>query len=136
MKDIHVVAHTHWDFEWYFTRQEAQVQFAYHMDEVFKALENNKLNHYVLDGQISILDDYLSVFPEKTDLVKKYVSEKRLFIGPWYTQVDEMVTSGESMVRNLNLGMDYANDMGGSMMVGYLQIHLDNHKIYQKYIVV
>src|SRR5699024_1135991 len=120
MKDIHVVAHTHWDFEWYFTRQEAQVQFAYHMDEVFKALENNKLNHYVLDGQISILDDYLSVFPEKTDLVKKYVSEKRLFIGPWYTQVDEMVTSGESMVRNLNLGMDYANDMGGSMMVGYL----------------
>ena len=47
MKDIHVVAHTHWDFEWYFTRQEAQVQFAYHMDEVFRALENNNLNYYV-----------------------------------------------------------------------------------------
>lgn len=120
MKDIHVVAHTHWDFEWYFTRQEAQVQFAYHMDEVFRALENNNLNYYVLDGQISILDDYLSVFPEKKYLVKKYVSEKRLFIGPWYTQVDEMVTSGESMVRNLNLGMDYANNLGGSMKVGYL----------------
>lgn len=120
MKKVHVIAHTHWDFEWYFTRQESQVQFAYHMDEVFEALKNNYLNHYVLDGQISILDDYLSVFPEKEHLVKKYVSENRLFIGPWYTQIDEMVTSGESIIRNLNLGMEYANDLGGSMKVGYL----------------
>lgn len=34
MKDIYTVAHTHWDYEWYFTRQEARVQFIFHMDEV------------------------------------------------------------------------------------------------------
>ncbi len=27
MKKVYTVAHTHWDFEWYFTRQEARVQF-------------------------------------------------------------------------------------------------------------
>ena len=120
MKQIHVVAHTHWDFEWYFTRQEAKVQFAFHMDEVFAALENNDLNYYVLDGQMSILEDYLALFPEKEALVRKFVAQKRLFIGPWYTQIDEMVTSGESIVRNLRLGMESANNLGGTMEIGYL----------------
>lgn len=120
MKKIHVVAHTHWDFEWYFTRQEAKVQFAFHMDEVFAALENNQLDYYVLDGQMSILDDYLADFPMKKSLVKKYVDADRLFIGPWYTQIDEMVTSGESVLRNLRLGMDSAEALGTAMPVGYL----------------
>ncbi|TGD22896.1 alpha-mannosidase [Companilactobacillus suantsaicola] len=120
MKKVYAIAHTHWDFEWYFTRQEARVQFAYHMDEVFDALEKNVLNYYLLDGQMSIIDDYLNSFPEKRNLIKKFVKEKRLFIGPWYTQIDEMVTSGESIVRNLSIGRKIANDLGGSMDVAYL----------------
>lgn len=117
---VHVVAHTHWDFEWYFTRQEAKVQFAFHMDEVFTALENNQLDYYVLDGQMSILDDYLADFPEKRTIVQNYVTAGRLFVGPWYTQIDEMVTSGESIIRNLRLGMDGADELGAAMAVGYL----------------
>lgn len=120
MKKVYAIAHTHWDFEWYFTRQEARVQFAYHMDEVLDALENNVLNYYLLDGQMSIVDDYLSSFPEKKTAIKKFVTEKRLFIGPWYTQIDEMVTSGESIVHNLAIGSQIANDLGGVMKVAYL----------------
>lgn len=120
MKKVHVVAHTHWDFEWYFTRQEAKVQFAFHMDEVFMALANNLLDYYILDGQMSILDDYLADFPSKRTFVKKYVDAGRLFIGPWYTQIDEMVTSGEAILRNLRLGMDRAEALGAVMAVGYL----------------
>src|SRR5690625_7321324 len=82
------------------------------MDEVFAALENNDLNYYVLDGQMSILEDYLALFPEKEALVRKFVSQKRLFIGPWYTQIDEMVTSGESILRNLRTGMEDRKSVG------------------------
>lgn len=114
------MAHTHWDFEWYFSRQEARVQFAFHMDEVFDALTINKISYYVLDGQMSIVDDYLSTFPEKEGLLRRFVSEGRLFIGPWFTQIDEMVTSGESIIRNLRLGIKEAEHLGGSMRVGYL----------------
>lgn len=117
---IHAIAHTHWDFEWYFTRQEARVQFAFHMDDVFDALENNQLDYYLLDGQMSIIDDYLKAFPEKKAVIQKFVTAGRLFIGPWYTQIDEMVTSGESIVRNLKLGMRLSDALGGSMHVGYL----------------
>ncbi|MDN6196408.1 MAG: alpha-mannosidase, partial [Atopostipes suicloacalis] len=120
MKKIYTIAHTHWDYEWYFTKQEASVQFAFHMDELLKALDENLIDYYLLDGQSSILEDYLTSFPEKKDKVKEYISMGRLFTGPWYTQVDQMVTSGESMIRNLRLGIDYANELGGTMNVGYM----------------
>lgn len=120
MTKVHAIAHTHWDFEWYFTRQEARVQFAFHMDDVFSALAHNQLDYYLLDGQMSIIDDYLETFPEKKTLMQKYVKAHRLFVGPWYTQIDEMVTSGEAIVHNLRAGMKLGDALGGAMKVGYL----------------
>lgn len=120
MKKIHVIQHTHWDFEWYFTRNEAMVQFVYHMDEVFRALERQSVDYYLLDGQMSILDDYLDAYPEKKEEVIKWVKAKRLYIGPWYTQTDELIVSGEAIVRNLELGIDLADELGGSQKIGYL----------------
>ena len=120
MKKIHVIAHTHWDYEWYFSRQEARVQFAYHMDEVLEALKSHQLEYYMLDGQMAIVDDYLQTNPDKKDVIKKYNRAGRLLLGPWYTQIDEFTTSGESAVRNLQLGMNLANELGKSMKIGYL----------------
>lgn len=119
-KKVHVIAHTHWDFEWYFTRQHARVQFAYHMDEVLRALDENRVDYYLLDGQLSILDDYLTTVPEMRPTVKKFIKAKRLFVGPWFTQIDEMVTSGESIVRNLQQGIALGDNLGGAMRIGYL----------------
>ena len=120
MKQIYVVAHTHWDFEWYFSRYEARVQFMYHMDEVFEALEKNQLTYYALDGQMSIVDDYLATCPDKKEQLEKFVKAKRLFIGPWYTQIDEMVTAGEAIVHNLQQGIRKAEALGNVLRVGYL----------------
>ena len=120
MQKVHVIAHTHWDFEWYFTRQQARVQFAYHMAEVLQALADNQLDSYLLDGQLAIVDDYLQTNPDKRAAMMRFVKARRLFIGPWYTQIDEMVTSGEAIVRNLQLGHRLAADLGGVMKVGYL----------------
>ncbi|HFX3740580.1 TPA: glycoside hydrolase family 38 C-terminal domain-containing protein [Enterococcus faecium] len=135
MKEIYTVAHTHWDFEWYFTRQEAKVQFIFHMDEVLEALETNQLDFYTLDGQMSILDDYLQLFPEKEVQIKKFVEAQRLFVGPWFTQIDEMTTSGESIVRNLRIGIHEAEALGHAMKIGYLPDSFgqnqDMPKIYQ-----
>lgn len=120
MKKVHVIHHTHWDFEWYFTRNEALIQFVYHMDEVFEALKEQKVDYYLLDGQMSIIDDYLDAYPEKKSEITKWVRAGRLFIGPWYTQTDELIVTGESIVRNLSLGMKLADELGGSQRIGYL----------------
>lgn len=135
MKQVHVIQHTHWDFEWYFTRNEALIQFVYHMDEVFTALQNQTVDYYLLDGQMSILDDYLDTYPEKRTELVKWVRAERLFIGPWYTQTDEMIITGEAIIRNLSLGLDLADNLGGAQRLGYLPDsfgqNADMPKIYQ-----
>lgn len=120
MKKIHVVAHTHWDREWYFSDNEAFIQFSYHMDEVIYALENNELDYYYLDGQLSIIDDYLNVYPEKETKIKELVEANKLFIGPWYTQMDEFVVAGEPVVKNLQIGINMSKRLGGHTSLGYL----------------
>ncbi|MEG1047879.1 glycoside hydrolase family 38 C-terminal domain-containing protein [Carnobacterium sp.] len=120
MKKIHVVAHTHWDREWYFSDNEAFIQFSYHMDEVIYALENGELDYYYLDGQLSILDDYLKVYPNQEAKIKELVEGNKLFIGPWYTQMDEFVVTGESVVKNLQIGIDMSKRLGGHTALGYL----------------
>ena len=40
------------------------------MDEVLEALESNQLDFYTLDGQMSIVEDYLSLFPEREKQLK------------------------------------------------------------------
>lgn len=120
MKKVHVIAHTHWDYEWYFSRQEARVQFAYHMNEVLNALKKHQLQYYMLDGQMAIVEDYLQTNPDKRNEIEKYNRSGRLLLGPWYTQIDEFTTSGESAVRNLQMGINLANKLGGTMKIGYL----------------
>ena len=120
MKKVHVFSHTHWDYEWYFTSNESIIQLIYHMDEVIDALESGKVKNYLLDGQMSILDEYIKFMPSKFESVKKLVQEGKLIVGPWYTQTDELIICGESIVRNLFYGIKSAKKYGGHMNIGYL----------------
>ncbi|MGL4570655.1 MAG: glycoside hydrolase family 38 C-terminal domain-containing protein [Clostridium sp.] len=120
MKKVHVYSHTHWDYEWYFTSNETIIQLIYHMDEVIEALQSGKIKNYLLDGQVSILDEYIKFMPSKFETVKKLVQEGKLIIGPWYTQTDELIISGESILRNLYYGIKSASNYGDYMKIGYL----------------
>lgn len=120
MKKIHVYPHTHWDYEWYFTSNESIIQLIYHMDEVMEALENGELETYLLDGQLSILEEYIKFIPSNFERVKKLVESGKLLIGPWYTQTDELIIDGESIVRNLFYGIKNASKYGDYLKIGYL----------------
>lgn len=137
MKKMHVYAHTHWDYEWYFSANESIVQLIYHMDEVIEALQKGILTTYLLDAQVCILEEYLLYMPEKKAIVKDLVNKGSLMIGPWYTQSDELILSGESVARNLWYGMQYANALGRCMHIGYLPDSFgqsqDMPKLYQGY---
>ncbi len=41
-------------------------------------------------------------------------------MGPWYILMDEFLVSGETMIRDLQLGLDRSAAFGGAMQVGYL----------------
>ncbi|EHJ01229.1 glycoside hydrolase family 38 [Clostridium sp. DL-VIII] len=120
MAKIHIVNHTHWDREWYFSTMDALILSDQVFTEILDELENNNEADFCLDGQVSILEDYLSIRPERLIQIKKLVSQGKLFIGPWYTQTDAQLVSGESILRNLSIGINETNKIGKHMRVGYL----------------
>lgn len=120
-KKIHIIPHTHWDREWYFNTSRSTVYLLKHVKEVMDVLEQDQdYTAYTLDAQSSLAEDYLNFHPEDIDRFKKLVTEKRLYIGPWYTQTDQLVVSQESIVRNLLYGQRFANNLGHSMKIGYV----------------
>jgi mannosylglycerate hydrolase len=111
--------HTHWDREWYFTKDETQVLLRNHMQEVIEFLEENQDIIYILDGQSVMIDDFLEFTPEWEPRLKAVVDSKQLRVGPWYTQTDLLIAHGESIIRNLYYGMKRAMEFGEVMKVGY-----------------
>ncbi|SFV41340.1 glycoside hydrolase family 38 N-terminal domain-containing protein [Ligilactobacillus acidipiscis] len=121
MVKAHLVNHTHWDREWYFTTMDAQVLSEQLFTEVLDELEKNSDANFCLDGQVSVVDEYVEIHPEAKERIRKLVGEGRLFVGPWYTQTDALIPDQESIIRNLVIGMkDMQQNYGEPMKVGYL----------------
>ncbi|UDN59099.1 alpha-mannosidase [Clostridioides sp. ES-S-0010-02] len=120
MIKAHIVNHTHWDREWYFTSGDALVLSEQLFTDIIDELERNPDVSFVLDGQLSILDDYTQVHKEKIESIKKLIEEKRLYIGPWFTQTDAFFARGESILRNLMIGIFESKKYGEYMKIGYL----------------
>ena len=118
-KQLHIIMHTHWDREWYFSKDETKVLLRNHMENVFDFLQTNPECIYVLDGQSVMVDDYLELQPDAEDRMKHFVANKQLRVGPWYTQTDLLLVHGESILRNLYYGIRRAKDLGDPMLVGY-----------------
>ncbi|MCP6423230.1 hypothetical protein NL463_28380, partial [Klebsiella pneumoniae] len=74
----------------------------------------------VFDAQSSIIDEYLKIRPEEKDRLSRLIADKRIFVGPWYTQADSLLVNRESLIRNLMYGTRIAEKMGHSLNVGYL----------------
>jgi mannosylglycerate hydrolase len=117
---IVVVPHTHWDREWYLPFQRFRLRLVSLLDEVIDRMERDPRQHFTLDGQMAAVDDYLEIRPERRDRVAALVREGRLAVGPWQILHDEFLCSGENIVRNLELGLRRAEELGAAMMVGYL----------------
>jgi hypothetical protein len=90
------------------------------VDEVLELLERDERMRFTLDGQLATVDDYVEIRPEGEARIAALVRGARLAVGPWQTLVDEFLVSGETIVRNLEAGLERARDVGGAMRVGYL----------------
>ena len=118
---VAIVPHTHWDREWYSAFQTFRLRLVRVVDQLLDVLEDDpSFAHFLMDGQTAMVDDYLEVRPEAEARIRRLVLAGRLSLGPWHSQPDEFMVSGETLVRNLQTGMARAAELGGVMAVGYL----------------
>ncbi|MFL6028748.1 MAG: alpha-mannosidase [Gaiellaceae bacterium] len=117
---VFLVPHTHWDREWYRPFQSFRMSLVDVVDEVLDELERDERLRFTLDGQLATVDDYLEIRPEAEERIRRLVQAGRLAIGPWQTLVDEFLVDGETIWRNLETGLARAEELGGTMRVGYL----------------
>ncbi|MGN0018107.1 MAG: hypothetical protein ACI37S_03600 [Candidatus Gastranaerophilaceae bacterium] len=119
-KKVIAYLHTHWDREWYREYEVFRIRLLRVFDNVLNLLENNQIPSFYFDGQTAAIEDYLEIRPEKLDLVKQLIKNKKLFIGPFYTLVDEYLTDKNSFEHNLQIGLEYAKNLGCTDFIGYL----------------
>jgi alpha-mannosidase len=116
---VWLVPHTHWDREWYEPFAVFRERLVVMMDALLD-LGAAGFPHFHLDGQTAMIDDYLAVRPERAGDLAALVGAGQLSAGPWVTQMDEFLTSGESHIRNLETGLQRAAELGRPLRVGYM----------------
>ena len=99
----HVVAHTHWDREWYQPHVRFRQRLIALVDELLDDPPVAPAS-FLLDGQAIVLEDYLAVRPERAAELSALLQQRRLEAGPWYVLADELIPSAEALVRNLLVG--------------------------------
>jgi alpha-mannosidase len=118
---VHVVPHTHWDREWYLPAAPLQLRLASLVDDLLATLGRRpELPSFLLDGQAVVLDDYAALRPDRIGALRRALADGRIEAGPWYVLADELLVSGEALVRNLLAGAQAVRRAGGRpMRVGY-----------------
>ena len=99
---LHVVSHTHWDREWYHTSDVFQQRLVSLVDALLE--RPTDASSFLLDGQAVLLEDYLAIRPERAPLLHAQLRAGTLEAGPWYVLADNLIPSGEAIVRNLEAG--------------------------------
>jgi len=115
-----LVPHTHWDREWYEPFQVFRLRLVDLLDDVVARAESDPDVRFTVDGQMAAVDDYLEIRPERRARISSLVARGQLAVGPWHILLDEFLCSGETIVRNLELGWRGASELGGAMPIGYL----------------
>ncbi|MBO5060625.1 MAG: alpha-mannosidase [Clostridia bacterium] len=120
MKNVHIISHSHWDREWYMPFEYHRAYLVKLIDDCLELFEKDKdFKGFHLDGHTILVEDYLEIKPENEELIKKYVSEGRFAMGPWYVLQDEFLTSSEANIRNLLVGISIAEKFGKVTPIGY-----------------
>src|SRR5271163_370723 len=121
VRRVAIVPHTHWDREWYKSFQDFRLNLVDLLDVLLPLLDSGE-NYpcFTLDGQMAVVDDYLEVRPEQEDHLRSLAVAGRISMGPWYILMDEFLASGETIIRNLQMGLGRGAAFGGVMKLGYL----------------
>jgi mannosylglycerate hydrolase len=120
MDQLYFVVHTHWDREWYQPFQQMRARLVAMADRMIPLVERGEIPFFHFDGQTIVLEDYLEVRPEMAPRLRKLIRAGKVQVGPWYVLADSFLVTGESLIRNLEIGIAQARRFGRALDAGYL----------------
>jgi alpha-mannosidase len=109
----HIVTHTHWDREWYQPLERFRQRLVALIDELLNWPPDTG-ESFLLDGQAIVAEDYLTIRPDRADTLAQLLGDGRIEAGPWYVLADELIPSGEALVRNLLAGRRSLRRLGAT----------------------
>ncbi len=118
-KKVIAYLHTHWDREWYREFEVFRLRLLRVFDNVLDMLEENKIPSFYFDGQVCAILDYLEIRPKREEQIRKFIKNKKLFIGPFYTLIDEFLTDKVAFCKNLEIGLKISKAFGCNDFIGY-----------------
>lgn len=119
--NVLIIPTQHWDRVWLQPFEVNRMRHVNMLDHLMEIMENKPgFEHFTLDGEVHLVDDYVEIMPSKKDELIKLISEGRVIIGPWYNQPNVFMVSGESIIRNLYLGINRGKQYGKVMNICFL----------------
>ncbi|MBY0545733.1 MAG: hypothetical protein K2W95_00435 [Candidatus Obscuribacterales bacterium] len=119
MANVFLYSHTHWDREWYQPFEVFRLHLTSVVKRVLRDLETGRLSRFFLDGQAIVLEDVMELEPDLAPRVSALMKKGELAAGPWYVLPDQMLVSGESLIRNLQFGINTVAKFGTPSLTGY-----------------
>lgn len=119
VKELNFYLHTHWDREWYLPYETFRTQLVSVVRSVLDLIESGAIPNFLLDGQSLALEDAVEIDPSIKERLTKQMKSGKLGAGPWMVLADQMLVGGESLIRNLKIGMSACEKFGPAARVGY-----------------
>lgn len=119
-RKVHLITYTHWDREFRWEFERTRMRLVDCIDKLLDIMEAKpEYRSFLLDAQITVLEDYLEIRPENRERVQALANANRLELGPWYTLADCAAIQGETLIRNLKTGFRISEQYGPVLKCGY-----------------
>lgn len=118
-KELNFYLHTHWDREWYLPYETFRTQLVSVVRSVLDQIESGAIPNFLLDGQSLALEDVDEIDPTIKPRLAEQMAGGKLGAGPWMVLADQMLVGGESLIRNLKIGIAACKKFGPPSNVGY-----------------
>ena len=81
-KNMHLIINTHWDREYRWSFPETQLRLGEAVDDLIDIMNRDKnFTYFHTDSQVSMMDDYIDIRPERAEELKKLIKEGRILTG-------------------------------------------------------
>jgi alpha-mannosidase len=118
-----LVAHIHWDREWYLPFEAFQDRLVELLDRLLELFEGAlRTFNWTTRPRRSTITAFR---PEREAEVRRAIADGTLAVGAWFTLADQFLVSGQTIVRSLERGSDQPRELDPFCRIGYLPDELE-----------